>query len=81
MAVTLQLLDATGQMVQEIETQPVDGYYPTSLWHQGEIVRDMYSFWLTEEVSPGSYTLRVRPEGQAYTAGWMPLGQIEVSGP
>ncbi len=81
MVVSVQLLDGTGQVVQEIETRPVDGYYPTTLWRQGEIVRDMYSFWLTETVSPGSYALRVRPKGPAYTAGWMPLGQIEVSGP
>jgi hypothetical protein len=81
MVVTVQLLDGMGQVVQEIETRPVDGYYPTTLWSQGEIVRDMYSFWLTETVSPGTYTLRVRPEGGAYTGGWMPLGQIEVSGP
>jgi len=53
------LLDKTGGLVNELHG-PVDGFYPTSNWQWGEIVRDQYAFWLTEGTPPGKYRLELR---------------------
>jgi hypothetical protein len=65
-------------MADEITTAPVDGQYPASLWSAGEIVRDPYSFWLSEDFAPGIYELRVGVDG---AEGWTSLGSVEVVRP
>jgi len=52
-----------------------------SLWQAGEIVRDVYAFWLPADFPPGRYTVRVRVEGPLRVAQDIELGQIEVTGP
>jgi hypothetical protein len=73
--VRVQLVDATGRVADEIVTAPVDGQYPASLWSAGEIVRDQYSFWLSERFAPGAYRLRV---GLNEMEDWVWLGRVEV---
>jgi hypothetical protein len=73
--VRVQLVDASGQVADEIATAPVDGRYPASLWSIGEVVRDPYSFWLSEEFAPGIYELRV---GVNEVEGATSLGSVEV---
>jgi hypothetical protein len=74
-AVQVQLLDRSGQVVEEIVTAPVDARYPTSLWTAGEMVRDQYSFWLDETYAPQKYSLRARLQG---VEKWVSLGEIDV---
>ncbi|MGD9100306.1 MAG: 6-pyruvoyl-tetrahydropterin synthase-related protein [Anaerolineae bacterium] len=76
--VQIQLVDAAGQVAEEISTPPVDGRYPSSAWSQGEVVRDQYSFWLPGDFSLGVYELRVGLDG---VDDWASLGEIEVVGP
>jgi hypothetical protein len=40
--VFIQVRDAVGSIVTQMETQPVNGTYPTSVWSQGEQVPDTY---------------------------------------
>jgi hypothetical protein len=42
--VFVHLLDASGKVVAQRDTQPAQGDNPTSLWGDGEIVPDHYSF-------------------------------------
>ncbi|MCS7003172.1 MAG: hypothetical protein NZ518_10030, partial [Dehalococcoidia bacterium] len=53
---TLQLLDASGAMVAQLDRQPVNNTYPTTFWDPGEIVIDRYRLPLGA-VKPGSYQL------------------------
>jgi hypothetical protein len=74
-SVQMQLLDSSGQTIDEIVTPPVDGRYPASLWTAGEMVRDQYSFWLDESYTPQTYTLRARPKK---VGEWVSLGEVDV---
>ncbi len=78
LTVRVQLVDAGGRVAEEIVTAPVDGAYPASMWSEGEVVRDQYSFWLDESFGSGAYELRVRPDEMG---DWVSLGGIEVLGP
>jgi hypothetical protein len=54
-----------------------------SLWQAGEIVRDVYAFWLPADFPPGRYTVGVRIEDREGPLRETPdinLGQIEVTG-
>jgi hypothetical protein len=75
-----QLIDAAGNVASELVTPPVGGAYPMSLWQAGEIVRDVYAFWLPADFPPGRYTVRVRVEGPHSAAQDIDAGQIEVIG-
>jgi hypothetical protein len=66
------LLDETGGLVNELHG-PVDGFYPTSNWQQGEIVRDQYAFWLAEGTPPGRYRLELRVMDDS-----LPLTEIKM---
>jgi hypothetical protein len=37
----------------------VDGFYPTSRWEAGEIVRDQYDILISPEAPPGEYQIEV----------------------
>jgi hypothetical protein len=37
----------------------VGGFYPTSQWEKGEVVRDQYDIAISPEVLPGEYRLEV----------------------
>jgi hypothetical protein len=41
------------------DNQPVDGFYPTSQWGAGEIVRDQYDILISPEAPPGEYQIEV----------------------
>lgn len=67
--------------VAQADAPPLDGWYPTSLWSAGELVRDPHTFTLPADFPPGDYLL---------FAGWydahtntrfspeFPLGPITV---
>jgi hypothetical protein len=84
----LQLVDAGGQAVSELEEKPVAGSYPTAWWQAGELVRDPHALRVGAGVGPGRYRLvlsllragdgsAVKPErGPVHVE----LGEVEVQG-
>jgi hypothetical protein len=65
------LLDEAGE-INELYG-PVDGFYPTANWRQGEIVRDQYAFWLEKGMMPGWYRLQLKVMDELLT-----LIEIEI---
>ena len=57
--VFLHLVDGKGQMVDQIDAQPLSGEYPTSYWQVAETVRDPYHFPLPEDLAAGDYGLHI----------------------
>ncbi|MFB0535633.1 MAG: hypothetical protein ACETWR_11695, partial [Anaerolineae bacterium] len=41
------------------DNPPVDGFYPTSQWEMGEILRDQYDLVISPDAPPGQYWLEV----------------------
>ncbi|MFN4293606.1 MAG: glycosyltransferase family 39 protein [Thermoflexales bacterium] len=50
---------ATGEVVQAADTQPVYGAYPFPRWQRGEVVLDPHWVTLPEGLPPGTYQVRV----------------------
>jgi hypothetical protein len=57
--VFIHLIDGEGNVWGQKDNPPVDGFYPTTLWAQGEIVRDQYDLMVSSDASPGKYWLAV----------------------
>jgi len=57
--VTVQLLDDTGQLVAQHDTEPGDGLNPTTTWDPGQVLVDRYGILLPTDLPPGRYTLIV----------------------
>jgi hypothetical protein len=55
--VFIHVVDAEGQPVAQHDGQPLTGFYPTSFWKQGEVVRDEYVVRLDPGVPGGEYEL------------------------
>jgi len=53
------LIDEQGTLWGQKDNQPVDGFYPTTKWRAGEIVRDQYNLMISPETPPGHYWLEV----------------------
>jgi hypothetical protein len=53
------LVDEAGKMWGQKDNPPVDGFYPTSRWEVGEIVRDQYDILISSETLPGEYQIEV----------------------
>jgi hypothetical protein len=87
------LVDGEGRLWGQKDNSPVDGFYPTSQWEEGEIVRDQYDIDISAEALPGEYQLEVgmyraeTGERLAITDGTgqvkdnhVVLGQLQVKG-
>ncbi len=57
--VTVQLLDAAGELSAQVDGIPGDGLAPTTLWRQGEVVVDRYGILVPEDLASGRYALLV----------------------
>jgi hypothetical protein len=55
--VFVQLLGPDGQLWAQQDNPPWGGWYPTSIWREGEIIRDDYVLRLRPGAPPGTYTL------------------------
>jgi hypothetical protein len=55
----VHLVDEGGQRVAGSDQQPGGAFYPTDLWHPGEILRDEHVFTVPPGTSPGEYRLLV----------------------
>jgi hypothetical protein len=53
------LVDAEGNVAAQKDNPPVDGFYPTTKWQAGEIIRDQYDVTIPENVAPGEYRFKV----------------------
>ncbi len=58
-AVFTHLVDGQGKLWGQKDNQPVDGFYPTTNWQPGEIVRDQYDLTIDPEAPPGRHTIEV----------------------
>jgi hypothetical protein len=52
------LIDERGNIVARKDNPPVDGFYPTTRWEPGEIVRDQYGLIIPQDVQ-GDWKLKV----------------------
>ena len=57
--VFLHLVDSTGDLLAQTDAPPQQGQYPTHLWEQGDIVRDLHNLRLPSDLAPGRYSLNV----------------------
>ena len=57
--VFIHLIDGEGNIWGQKDNPPWDGFYPTTLWTQGEIVRDQYDLMVSHDAPPGKYWLAV----------------------
>ncbi len=53
------LIDEKQNIWGQKDNQPVDGFYPTSQWEMGEVVRDQYDIAISPDALPGDYQLEV----------------------
>jgi len=53
------LVDAGNNVVAQKDNPPVDGFYPTTEWKVGEIVRDQYDLVIPSGAPSGEYQLNV----------------------
>lgn len=53
------LIDAQNRIWGQEDSQPVDGYYPTSFWEIGEVVEDEYYLPVQPEAPRGGYGIEV----------------------
>ncbi|MBI4787146.1 MAG: DUF2029 domain-containing protein [Chloroflexi bacterium] len=57
--VFLHLLDADGNIRAQVDSQPYQGAYPTSLWDAGEWIADEYVLVLPATLPPGDYRIQI----------------------
>jgi hypothetical protein len=87
-----QLLSPKGQLVAQRDSQPLDGFRPTSTWRPDEEITDRYGLLLPDTLPPGAYQLvvgmydnetgqRLQVSGEGIQAGadMILLREIEVS--
>lgn len=55
--VFIHVVDTEGRPVAQHDGQPLKGFYPTSFWKQGEVVRDEYAVRVDSAVPGGEYEL------------------------
>ena len=53
------MLDETGSLVAQRDSQPRDGRYPTSVWDPGEVVDDQHWLTLLAGLPDGDYQVVV----------------------
>ncbi|MCL4458385.1 MAG: glycosyltransferase family 39 protein [Chloroflexi bacterium] len=57
--VFVHLLDERERVVAQVDAEPREGLYPTSIWEKGEIINDEYSLFIDPATPPGKYTLEI----------------------
>ena len=58
-AVFTHLIDREGHIWGQKDNEPADGFYPTTEWRKGEIVRDQYDLTIPLDAPPGGYQIEV----------------------
>jgi hypothetical protein len=57
--VFVHLLDASGKLVAQADSEPRGGAYPTSAWIAGDVIPDDHALNLPAGLTPGDYVIRV----------------------
>ncbi len=57
--VTVQLLNSSGELVAQCDTEPRGGLSPTDQWREGFALTDRYGILLPSDLMPGRYALIV----------------------
>jgi len=57
--VFVHLTDGSGTLWGQHDSQPRNGYYPTSLWEEGELIEDEHLVPISPDAPPGEYHLLV----------------------
>ncbi|MBI4757713.1 MAG: hypothetical protein HY783_01730 [Chloroflexi bacterium] len=57
--VFVHLLAQDGQIAAQLDRQPLDGHYPTTMWDDGEVVADQVELRLPPALPRGQYRLAV----------------------
>lgn len=57
--VFLHLLDSSGRLIFQADSQPQGGAFPTSFWNTGEVVADRIALPAPRDMPPGFYNLRL----------------------
>jgi hypothetical protein len=55
----IHVLDASGTIVAQRDSGPVDNRYPTSQWLPGVLIADSHRLPLDQPLPPGAYTVRI----------------------
>lgn len=87
--VFIHLVDGEGKIWAQEDNQPEGGFYPTSYWDEGEMVRDEHELLLPADMPEGEYELRVGMYiletmerlivwGQGKAVNWVTLGSVWV---
>lgn len=80
--VFLHLYDDAGAKVAQIDEQPVNNYYPTSLWQTQEIIKDVHILRIPADLQTTSIELRLGmyllETGERLAPGLPADGQTEV---
>lgn len=87
--VFIHVVGGEGKIWTQEDTQPEGGFYPTSFWGEGEMVRDEYELLLPADIPEGEYELRVGMYiletmerlpvwGQGKGVDWITLGNVWV---
>jgi hypothetical protein len=58
-SVSLRLLNQEGDVALRHTSEPSVGRYPTSVWDEGEVVRDNHSLWIPRDFPSGKYILQL----------------------
>ncbi len=55
----VHLVNADGEVVGQSDHRPGGDYYPTSLWQPGELLKDVHSLTLADDLGPAPYAIEV----------------------
>ncbi len=69
--VFVHVLNDSGALVAQRDTEPVSGFYPVAEWTSGETIIDRYGILLPDDLAPGAYALTTgmyRPNGSRLRA-------------
>jgi hypothetical protein len=57
LTVFVQAIDASNNVVWQVDRFPANGFRPTSSWTEGESIDDLYAWRIDSSVLPGHYRL------------------------
>jgi mannosyltransferase len=55
----LAMVDRAGRVVEQIESPPVAGWYPSSQWTPGQVLADPQAILVPPRLAPGEYSFRL----------------------
>ncbi len=57
--VFVHLIDTQGQLIKQIDQQPLQGIWPSNYWHTDDKLADRYTLTLPSELATGNYNILV----------------------